>query len=77
MGQAFNVSQAYDGVIDGQSLLAFADSPDALSKDSLLLEIVPLSQLSRLVYAIQVSAAAKQRHAPDGDGWIRARPLTL
>ena len=57
--QSFNVSQAYDGIIDGESLLAFANSPNALSRDSLLLEVVPLSQLARLVYAIQVSPAMK------------------
>ena len=49
---AGSLKKTYDGTMDGTALLAFAESKDALSRNSALLDLVPLSQLPRLVSAI-------------------------
>ena len=53
---AGSLKETYDGTMDGTALLAFAESKDALSGNSALLDLVPLSQLPRLVSAVRQSA---------------------
>ena len=61
---AGSLKETYDGTMDGTALLAFAESKDALSRNSALLDLVPLSQLPRLVSAIRQSTAKDQlQHA--------------
>ena len=61
---AGSLKETYDGTMDGTALLAFAESKDALSRNSALLDLVPLSQLPRLVSAIRQSTATAQlQHA--------------
>ena len=61
---AGSLKETYDGTMDGTALLAFAESKDALSSNSALLDLVPLSQLPRLVSAIRQSTATAQfQHA--------------
>ena len=61
---AGSLKETYDGTMDGTALLAFAESKDALSRNSALLDLVPLSQLPRLVSAIRQSTTKDQlQHA--------------
>ena len=61
---AGSLKKTYDGTMDGTALLAFAESKEALARTSALLDLVPLSQLPRLVSAICQSTTKDQlQHA--------------
>ena len=62
--QGFTLDPAMGGIIDGESLIGFVDSPNALSETSILLKLFPVHEIAKVVHQVRNSKIEPMTELP-------------
>ena len=62
--QEFTLDPVMGGIIDGESLIGFVDSPKALSETSILLKLFPVHEIAKVVHQVRNSKIEPMTELP-------------